>query len=303
VQANDSSYQAITLTTVGPLARLCGEVDRAWRAVRAILPDGPASEPGDAIYAAAVEMQRLATALCLDAGDRTQAHAWLVAYDRWLAWSGAVQGRAEGDLLWARYYNDADAVDQAMIHAARAFESASAPRQPLPLLAAHRMLGELEQAQGQYDAARAYLDAALALADACRSPYERARTLLAMAELCLAANEPADAQAHLAEAEIIFTALGAVLDRPRAEAITAHLSGTKPLKRAYPAGLTAREVEVLRLIAAGLSNPEAAAELSISPRTVGQHLHSIYGKFGVSSRAAASRMAAEYGLTDAHRNR
>ena len=76
----------------------------------------------------------------------------------------------------------------------------------------------------------------------------------------------------------------------------------KPMKRTYPAGLTAREVEVLRLIAAGLSNAEAAAELSISPRTVGQHLPSVYGKFGVSSRAAASRMAAEYGLTDPHRN-
>ncbi|HEY7907568.1 MAG TPA: LuxR C-terminal-related transcriptional regulator, partial [Thermomicrobiales bacterium] len=302
VRGTDSSYQAITLTAHGPVARARGEVADAWHAVQAIIPNGPETEPGDTIYTAAVAMQRLAVSLCLDAGDHTHAHAWLAAHDRWLAWSGGVQGQAEGDVLWARYYRDADAVDRAMIHAARALESAGAPRQPLPLLAAHRLLGELARAQGQYDAAHAHLDAALALADACRSPYERARTLLAMAERCLAIHERGEAHAYLAEADTIFASLGAVLDRPRAEAIKAQLSGTKPMKRTYPAGLTAREVEVLRLIAAGLSNPEAAAQLSISPRTVGQHLRAIYDKFGVSSRAAASRIAAEYGLTETHRD-
>lgn len=65
----------------------------------------------------------------------------------------------------------------------------------------------------------------------------------------------------------------------------------------YPAGLTAREVEVLRLVAKGLSNPEVAAELILSPRTVHAHLRSAYRKLDVHSRGAAARSAAELGLT------
>jgi len=62
----------------------------------------------------------------------------------------------------------------------------------------------------------------------------------------------------------------------------------------YPAGLTAREVEVLRLVAQGLSDANIAEQLVISPRTVNWHLTSIYSKLGVSSRAAATRYAIEH---------
>jgi DNA-binding NarL/FixJ family response regulator len=64
----------------------------------------------------------------------------------------------------------------------------------------------------------------------------------------------------------------------------------------YPAGLTAREVDVLRLVAVGLSDAEAAKELFVSVRTVNAHLRSIYRKVGVRSRAAAGRFAEESGL-------
>jgi DNA-binding CsgD family transcriptional regulator len=64
----------------------------------------------------------------------------------------------------------------------------------------------------------------------------------------------------------------------------------------YPAGLTAREVEVLRLVAQGLTNAQVAERLFLSPRTVNAHLRTIYGKIGVSSRAAATRIASEHGL-------
>jgi predicted ATPase/class 3 adenylate cyclase/DNA-binding CsgD family transcriptional regulator len=64
----------------------------------------------------------------------------------------------------------------------------------------------------------------------------------------------------------------------------------------YPAGLTAREVEVLRLVAQGLSDAQVAAQLVISPRTVNFHLTSVYGKIGVSSRSAATRYAIEQHL-------
>ena len=64
----------------------------------------------------------------------------------------------------------------------------------------------------------------------------------------------------------------------------------------YPAGLSAREVEVLGLVASGMTSAQVAKELFISPNTVNRHLHSIYGKLGVSSRAAATRFAAEHRL-------
>jgi DNA-binding NarL/FixJ family response regulator len=64
----------------------------------------------------------------------------------------------------------------------------------------------------------------------------------------------------------------------------------------YPEGLTAREVDVLRLVAAGLTDAEAAERLFVSVRTVNAHLRSIYRKLGVTSRAAAGRFAAENDL-------
>lgn len=64
------------------------------------------------------------------------------------------------------------------------------------------------------------------------------------------------------------------------------------------AGLTAREVEVLRLVAAGKSNREIAAELYLSVKTIARHLSNIFGKIDVSSRAAATAFAYEQGLID-----
>lgn len=64
----------------------------------------------------------------------------------------------------------------------------------------------------------------------------------------------------------------------------------------YPAGLSAREVDVLRLVAQGLTDAQVAESLVISPRTVNWHLTSIYSKLGVSSRAAATRYAVEQHL-------
>ena len=64
----------------------------------------------------------------------------------------------------------------------------------------------------------------------------------------------------------------------------------------YTAGLTRREVEVLRLVADGLTDGQAAEQLHVSPRTVGNHLRSVYNKLGVPSRAAAARQAVERGL-------
>ena len=74
-------------------------------------------------------------------------------------------------------------------------------------------------------------------------------------------------------------------------------SPTAPTRHpSYPAGLTVREVEVLRLVAQGRTDAQVAEQLVISPRTVNWHLTSIYGKIGVSSRSAATRYAFEHQL-------
>jgi HD-GYP domain-containing protein (c-di-GMP phosphodiesterase class II) len=73
---------------------------------------------------------------------------------------------------------------------------------------------------------------------------------------------------------------------------------TAPAPGGWPAGLTDREVEVLRLIARGRSNRDVAGRLVISPKTVGRHVENVYGKIGVSSRAAAAVFAMEHGLLE-----
>ena len=70
-------------------------------------------------------------------------------------------------------------------------------------------------------------------------------------------------------------------------------------RRGLPAGLTARELEVLRLMVRGLSNKEIAEQLMISRNTAGKHVEHIYLKLGVSNRARASLYAMKHGLMTA----
>ena len=85
-----------------------------------------------------------------------------------------------------------------------------------------------------------------------------------------------------------FAMLGARADLHRAATL---LGSLRP-----PAGLTARELDVLRLVAAGKTNRDIAAELVISEHTVSRHLQNIFTKLGVSSRAAATAFAVEHQL-------
>ena len=71
-----------------------------------------------------------------------------------------------------------------------------------------------------------------------------------------------------------------------------------PPPRGWPADLTDREVEVLRVIARGASNREVAERLFISTKTVGRHVENVYAKIGVSSRAAAALFAMQNRLLD-----
>ena len=95
--------------------------------------------------------------------------------------------------------------------------------------------------------------------------------------------------------EQVLAAQGAVTMPETAPAGPSSVPQTRKASTS-PDGLTAREVEVLRLVAQGLTNEQVAQRLIISPRTVDTHLTSIYSKIGVSSRSAATRYAMEHHL-------
>jgi HD-GYP domain-containing protein (c-di-GMP phosphodiesterase class II) len=86
------------------------------------------------------------------------------------------------------------------------------------------------------------------------------------------------------------------LDGAAVRCVLAAAGHVRVRRRTWPAGLSEREVEVLRLIARGASYKEVAGRLSISPRTAEHHVGHIYTKIGVSSRAAAALFAMEHSL-------
>jgi DNA-binding NarL/FixJ family response regulator len=78
--------------------------------------------------------------------------------------------------------------------------------------------------------------------------------------------------------------------------VTALTAGTTPVPRTNPDGLTAREIEVLALMADGLSNPEIATRLYIGQTTVKTHINNAFAKIGVRNRTEAVRYAHQHGL-------
>ena len=291
------AFYYIGLYALGIIARAQGDADLARAMVQTGLPVGPDTEPGSIWMNFTIELQCLAAELALDDEDLAVARRWIEAFDRWLEWSERVQGCAEAQLLWARYHRVAGDLDTGHHHAEQALEYARDPRQPLALIAAYRMLGELETERGHYPNAGQHLRHALDWADACAAPYEQALTLFALADLGVATGDPDAAWRHLDQARAICARLDAQPALQRATEIAARLAVRRG-KPMYPAGLTPREVAVLKLVADGLSDAEVGERLFISPRTVNSHLTSIYNKLGVSSRVEAARFAFEQGMLD-----
>jgi ATP/maltotriose-dependent transcriptional regulator MalT len=162
-------------------------------------------------------------------------------------------------------------------------------------------------AAGHGEQAARLLGAATALREAIGAPgpsVERAMTEQAVVEARGALGEEAWAAAFAAGRamtleEAIAEALGE--DEGAADSaaeVTQPEPEATPLapKHDHPNDLTPREVEVLRLVAAGLSNPQIAQQLVVSARTVEAHLRSIFSKLDVTSRTAAARFALEHGL-------
>jgi hypothetical protein len=200
---------------LGVLNRNQGRVAQAWEQVSRYFPEGPTSSSSPMYVPAATAIQRLAASLALDAGDLPLAHEWLGAHDAWLDWSEAIAGQAEGSLLWAQYHHALGDRALADLHAYRALEQASDPRQPLALIAVYRFLGQLATEDGDAPLAEQHLTQSLDLADACRAPFERALTLLTCAELDITRDDPAAARGKLAEVRAICEPLDArpTLDR------------------------------------------------------------------------------------------
>jgi DNA-binding NarL/FixJ family response regulator len=122
------------------------------------------------------------------------------------------------------------------------------------------------------------------------APYEAARTRVVMGLAGRLLGDEDGAELEFDAARWVFEQLGAVPDLTRVQALSR--------RAATPAagGLTGREVQVLRLVAAGKTNRAIAADLFLSDKTVARHVSNIFAKLGLSTRSAATAYAYEHGL-------
>ncbi|HET9878375.1 MAG TPA: LuxR C-terminal-related transcriptional regulator [Candidatus Limnocylindria bacterium] len=160
---------------------------------------------------------------------------------------------------------------------------------PLLTAMAGRANGAVLLAEGDAGAALAALRASWTTWYALDAPYEAARVRVLIGLACRELGDRDSAAMELDAAREVFQNLGALPDLAR-------LAGLDEGAAAPAGGLTAREIEVLRLVSAGKTNRAVAAELVISDKTVARHLSNIFDKLGVSSRAAATAYAYEHDL-------
>jgi ATP/maltotriose-dependent transcriptional regulator MalT len=127
-----------------------------------------------------------------------------------------VVGQVDGHLCWARYHRETGDLRAAEQQAQTALAKATNPRQPLGLIAANRLLGELATQRGDHGTGLSHLRDSLALAERCEAPYEIALTQTVLAELHLATGDTDAARDLLATARATCERLGA---RPALERV------------------------------------------------------------------------------------
>ena len=164
-----------------------------------------------------------------------------------------------------------------------------------------RVLGEMETLLGFWAQAHAHLSAAEEMARREGVVPELACTLVALGKLALAQGGRGSvtrARTLFEQAYALFQELGVHGQAQALREQLEHLPGKSPARHArpLPAGLSEREVEVLRLIVTGKSNRQIAVELILSERTVANHLAHIFNKTGTDNRAAAAAFAIRHGL-------
>jgi ATP/maltotriose-dependent transcriptional regulator MalT len=166
---------------------------------------------------------------------------------------------------------------------------AATGKRPLLEAIAARVLGEVELAQGDPKAALTALRHASRLWQELNAPYEVARVRVLVGLACRALGDEESAALELGAAREAFERLDAAPDLARID----RLEGSSP---ADAHGLSPRELEVLRLVAAGKTNREIASTLVVSEHTVARHLQNIFAKLGVTSRTAATAFAFQHEL-------
>jgi DNA-binding CsgD family transcriptional regulator len=154
--------------------------------------------------------------------------------------------------------------------------------------------GHLRALAAGKDDYAARFEEALALHERARQPFLQARTALAYGERLRRDGLRRDARDYLHPALATFERLGAL---PWAEAAAAELraTGERVRRRSDPdiARLTPQELQVALVVAQGVTNKAAAAQLFLSPKTIEKHLGATYTKLGLSSRAELARLFAE----------
>jgi DNA-binding CsgD family transcriptional regulator len=161
-----------------------------------------------------------------------------------------------------------------------------------PLLRARALQadGAVALAEGDPRAALAVLRPAWSLWQELDAPYDGARVRVLLGQACRALGDEDTAEMELDAARWVFQDLGAQPDLARVEKLS---------RRAFaaaPGGLSVREVQVLRLVAAGKTNRAIADELFLAEKTVHRHLSNIFTKLDVGSRSAATAYAFRHGL-------
>jgi DNA-binding CsgD family transcriptional regulator len=167
-------------------------------------------------------------------------------------------------------------------------EIAAANDTPALRASAGHARGAVLLATGDADAAVPVLRGAWQAWRELAAPYEAARLRLLLGLACRAVGDEEAATMELGAARTVFDQLGAVPDLARLDRLDrpGHVA----------AGLTARELEVLRLLATGKTNHAIATDLSLADKTVHRHVSNIFTKLGVASRAAATAYAYQHRL-------
>ena len=258
----------------GELHRLCGEFAQAEEAYHQASRSGRDPQPG-------LARLRLAQGQ-VDAAEATIRRAAAGAQDR-VARSRLLPALVE--IMFAA--GDARAARAAADELSEMAGDLDAPL--LRALATHGE-GAILLLEGDARAALGALRHAWTAWRELEVPYEAARVRVLIGLACRELGDEETAEMELDAARSVFEQLGAVPDLARARA----LSREAPAKPA--GGLTARELDVLRLVATGKTNRSIAADLFLSEKTVARHVSNIFTKLSLSSRAAATAYAYEHDL-------
>jgi DNA-binding CsgD family transcriptional regulator len=161
-----------------------------------------------------------------------------------------------------------------------------------------RHLGAASEMLGNPEEARSYYEQAFDVARGVRFRPEMALARLQLGDLLLRyfPSERGPAREHVDLAISEFEAMGMTPALQRAVSLRDGQPLTGQASPAFPHGLSTREVEVLRLLAAGRSNAQIAEDLVISQNTVIRHVSNIFAKIGAANRAQAAVYAKDHGL-------